>query len=313
METKEVIKKEYDANVVFLDNEKSCTRLFDKRKKIITGILIFTMLLSIFAAPFAVDKLHIIDEAEKTLDSKKDTVVTVTATTAAISAVVAVMPGDSTTPIANQIAELDIFFIISLIGIYLLKILLAVSTSLSFKILFPVACLLFLSYILSNNNYFKKLAIKILIFGLVVFLTVPISVGTMNVVDTTLKTQDKIEAITVEDNADNSTEKKNEDGNWLTNVWNDVTDKVKDVADNVVNVTKEMYQTAKDKFSELVDIVASLIITCCIIPLLIIVFLAWILKMLFGINISTKNVYNKLHNKMSKAFIKRTKEDNSEI
>lgn len=247
---------------------------------------------------------------EKILDSKKDTVVAVTATAATISVAVAAIPGDSTTPLANQIAELDIFFIIVLIAIYLLKILLVVSTSLSFKLLFPAACLLIATYFLSNSNYFKNLAIKILIFGLVVFLTVPISVGTMNVVDTALRTQEKIETIAIEDKSDNPIEKENEDENWWSNFWDDVTD-------NVVNATKEMYQKAKDKFSELVDIVASLIITCCVIPLLVIVFLAWILKMLFGINISTKNVYSKLHNKMSKAFIKRTKnidgEENAEI
>lgn len=317
MVTKEIIKKEYDIDNAFSHNEKAHTRVFDKRKIIIIGILIFTMLLSIFVAPLVVDKLHIIDEAEKTLDGKKDTVVAVTATSATISVAVAAIPGDSTTPLANQIAELDIFFIIVLIAIYLLKILLVVSTSLSFKLLFPATCLLFATYLLSNNNYFKNLAIKILIFGLVVFLTVPISVGTMNVVDTALRTQEKIETIAIEDKTDSPIEKENEDKNWWSNFWDDVTDKVKDATDNVVNATKEMYQKAKDKFSELVDIVASLIITCCVIPLLVIVFLAWILKMLFGINISSKNVYSKLHNKMSKAFINRTKnidcEENAEI
>ena len=129
----------------------------------------------------------------------------------------------------------------------------------------------------------------------------------MKVVDTALRTQEKIETIAIEDKTDNPIEKENENKNWWSNFWDDITDKVKDATDNVVNATKEMYQKAKDKFSELVDIVASLIITCCVITLLVIVFLAWILKMLFGINISTKNVYSNIHNKMSKAFIKRSK------
>ena len=307
MKTKEIIKKEYDVDNVFLHNEKAYARIFDKRKIIIIAILIFATLLSIFVAPFVVDKLHIIDEAQQILDSKKDTVIAATATAATISVAVSAIPGDSTTPLANQIAELDIFFIIVLISIYLLKILLVVSTSLSFKLLFPTACLLFATYILSNSNYFKNLAFKILIFGSVVFLTVPISVGTMSVVDTTLKTQEKIETVSIEDKTENPIENKNEDKLWWDNFWNDVTDKVKEATNNVVNATKEMYQKAKDKFSELVDIVASLIITCCVIPLLDIVFLTWILKMLFGINISSKKVYSNLHNKIAKTYIKRTK------
>ena len=300
METKELIKKEFNTH-----NEKSYVRNCDKNKIIIICILISAMLLSMFVAPVVVDKLHIIDEAEKMLDGKKDTVVTVTAAAATISIAVASMPGDSTTPLANQIAELDIFFIIVLIAIYLLKILLVISTSLSFKFLFPVACLLLVVYCLLNSNYFKNLAIKILIFGLVVFLTVPISVGTMNVVDKALRTQEKIEMISIEDKKENLIEEENDEKSWWNNFWVNVTDKVKETTDSVVNVTKEMYQKAKDKCGELVDIVASLIITCCIIPLVVIVFLAWVLRALFGINISTKNVYSNLHNRMSKTFNKR--------
>ena len=132
----------------FAKRKKTRARVFDKRKTLIIGILSFTMLLSIFVAPFVVDKLHILDEAEKILDSKKDTVVAVTAAAATISVAVAAIPGDVTTSLANQIAEHDIFFIIVLIAIYLLKILLVTSTSLSFKFLFPVAFLLFVTYFL---------------------------------------------------------------------------------------------------------------------------------------------------------------------
>ena len=118
----------------------------------------------------------------------------------------------------------------------------------------------------------------------------PISVGTMNVVDTALRTQEKIETIIIEDKTDNHIVKENEDKDWWNNFWDDVTDTAKEVTDTVVNATKEMYQKAKNKFSGLLDIVASLVITCCAIPLLVIVVLAWILKILFGINIPTKTL-----------------------
>ena len=300
METKELIEKECIASNAISSGEKAIVRIFRKKKTVMIGILILAILLSFFVAPFAVDKLHITDEANKILDNKKDTVVAVTATAATISVAIAAIPGDSTTPLANQIAELDIFFIIVLIAIYLLKILLAVSISLSFRIIFPSACLLLIINILTKGEYFKKIAIKILALGLVIFLTVPISVGTMDIVDTTLKTQEKIETIAVEVIPEESVEEESEDKNWWSKFWDDVSDKVKYAADNVANATKEMYQKAKDKFSELVDVVASMIITCCIIPLLVMVFLAWVLKILFGIKISTKNIYGKLHDKMKK-------------
>lgn len=317
METKEIIKKEYDIDDTLSSSEKSCAIVRDKRKKIIIAILIVTMLLSIFVAPFIVEKLNIIDRTENILDGKKNTVVAVTATSAVISVAVSAIPGEATTPIANQIAELGNFFIIVLIAIYLLKLLLLVSTSLSFKLLFPAACLLFAASLFSNGNYFRNLAVRILILGLIIFLTVPISVGTMNVVDTALKTEERIETVISEEKIDNNIEQDDQDQESDSGFWVNITDQVKDAADNVANATKGIIQKANDKFNELIDIVASLIITCCVIPLLVIVFLAWVLKMLFGINISTKNIYSQLHNTIGKVSINRKRdiagEENTEI
>ena len=151
METKELIEKECIASNAISSGEKAIVRIFRKKKTVMIGILILAILLSFFVAPFVVDKLHITDEANKILDNKKDTVVAVTATAATISVAIAAIPGDSTTPLANQIAELDIFFIIVLMSIYLLKILLAVSISLSFRIIFPAACLLLIINILTTR------------------------------------------------------------------------------------------------------------------------------------------------------------------
>ncbi len=311
METKEMVKNEYGTDHDFSYHKKTRARYVDKRKAVIIGILLCAMLLSILAAPFVIGKSHIIDKAETVLDSKKDAVVAVTTAAATISVAVAAIPGDSTTPLANQIASFDIFFIIVLTAIYLLKVLLVVSVSLSFKILLPAACLLFIIHLLSGRSDFKNIAVKLFIFALVVFFTVPVSVAAMNVVDTVLKTQEKVAVIAAENETDSLAENGSED----VGLWGYVTGKAKDAADYVVNAAKEMYQKAKDQFSKLVDIVASLVITCCVIPLIVIVFLAWILKILFGINMTAKNGY--FSGRMPQPFGKRTKNtdlgDNAEI
>lgn len=311
METKELIKTECELDNVTFSTEKKHISVVDKRKIVIIAILLFTMLLSIFVVPLVVDKIHIIESAQETLETKKDAVVAITATAATVSVAVAAMPGDSTTPLANQIAELDIFFIIVLIAIYMLKILLFASTSLSFKFLFPIACALLVAYVLSNISYLKRLAIKLIIFGLVIFLTVPISVKTMNVVDTALKTQEKIETVAIDEAIDTETsvEVEDEEKNWWLNFWDNVVEKAKEVSNKVTTATKEMYQKAKNKFSELVDIVASLIITCCVIPLLVVIFLVWILKILFGINIQPKTTYDEMHKTLQKILIRSSNEE----
>lgn len=310
METKEIIKSECNLDTDISAETKKNTHILNKQKRVIIAILFTTMLISIFVAPFIVDKLHIIEKTGETLDSKKNTVVVVTATAATASIALAAVPEDIMTPLANQIAELDIFFIIVLTAIYLLKVLLIISTTLSFKLLFPLACLFGAAYYMSNNNYLKTLALKILALGLVVFLTVPISVATMNIVDTALNTQEKVETVTTEEtNSFEVNERINTEKSW----WNNLLDTAKNVVKDVGNFAKEVLELAKNKFNELVDIVASLIITCCIIPLAVMLFLAWILKVLFGINIPIKKVYKRTHSVLKNTLTNKSNQAENEI
>lgn len=145
-------------------------------------------------------------------------------------------------------------------------------------------------------------------------MTVPTSVAIINVVDTTLKTQEKVEEVTiVETNASESKKNSDAEKNWWDDFWNDVTTTVTEVTDTVVNTTVEMFQQAKNAFNNLVDIVASLVITCCMIPLLVILFLVWVLKMLFEINIPIKKAYDGTHKVLKSALTKKSIEDENVI
>lgn len=74
------------------------------------------------------------------LDEKKSTVMKLAAAAAASSTALSAIPGDATTPIANQIAGLTSYFIIILAALLLEKMLIAVVGHVAFSYLIPVAC-----------------------------------------------------------------------------------------------------------------------------------------------------------------------------
>lgn len=304
METKEIVKCENDS-------KKGGIRLGlrNRKKTIVIGLLIAAILFSFLVAPVIVEKLQIVKCTQEILDSKKDTVATVTIFGSAASIAVGAVPGDSTTPLANQIAEINAFLVVVLISIYALKVLLTISTTFTFKCLVPLVCLSLIGYILFNRAYLKKLASKLLVFALVVFLTVPISAQIMKVVDTSLKTQDKIDAISVnvEVNVEEISESENKSENWWKNTVGYVVDKTKEVADSVAKVPKEIQEKLGNKFSEMIDAVAALVITCFVVPLLVMVFLIWVLKTLTGKELSAKKIYEGIHSPVTKGFVKTSK------
>lgn len=204
----------------------------------------------------------------ETLDDKKITVVELTAATAAASIAVSAIPGDATTPIANQIAQLSSYLLIVICAIFLEKILLTLSGYIMFSIIIPISCLFLIIYLYKRNDYLKKLVTKLITFGLIIVMIVPVSVQVSKIIDKTLNTQEMFETAKIEFN----------DLNEETNAGTGFLDKVSDKISLGVDKAKKI-------LSDFVDAIAALIITACIIPIGMIFVLVWIIKMLFGINI----------------------------
>ena len=81
-------------------------------------------------------------ESLASLDEKKVTVMELTAASAAASVAISAVPGDATTPIANQVSELSSYLLLVTGVILLEKILLTLTGYLAFKLLIPIACAL---------------------------------------------------------------------------------------------------------------------------------------------------------------------------
>lgn len=250
-----------------------------------TIILIALILIAVFSF-FVVSKVVTAPDFNastiKSLDDKKITVMKLAATAAASSTALSLIPGDVATPIANEIAELTSYFIVILGAILIEKILMSVVGYLSFAFIIPFACLMGILYLYLKNEVLKNIAIKLALFGVILFATIPVSIHASDLIYASY--QDSIEQTieTANQNKDDIDEKKKdfaeEDKNWMEKIesyLSNVTSKIG--ADINAMVTK-----GEESLASFLDAIATLIIISCVIPIIVLIVFALVIKILFN-------------------------------
>ena len=220
------------------------------------------------------------------LDEKKTTALELCAGATALSAAITLIPGDTGTPIAEKLTDLSGYFLIVVSAIYLEKYLLTILGALTFRWLIPAAIAIAL-YFGIRRDFFWKLGVKILIFGLAVYAVIPVSVHVSQLIyntyqesiDTTLAETENLISQT-EENAQSSTESDQNSGD--EGFFAGLVDKAKDTieqAKDTASIATEQFKYMLNKF---IDGLAVLIVTTCLIPILVMVFFVWIVKMILG-------------------------------
>ncbi len=215
------------------------------------------------------------------LDEKKDNVLKLTAGATASSAGITLIPGDAGTPIADKLADLSKYFLLILCAIYLEKYLLTLTGLLAFRVLIPVACLvLAVTYVLKREDYFlisreklRRFAGKLVAFSLIIYLLVPLSTALSGTIERTY--QDSInETLRVArentEAIEKSASEKEDQSAW---------DKLISKFENGVSGLVDQFEGT---LSSMIEAIAVLIVTSCLIPVLVLVLLVWITKMLFA-------------------------------
>jgi hypothetical protein len=222
----------------------------------------------------------------ESLDDKKNIVLRIAATAAASSTAISFIPGDAAMPIANQIAELTPYFIVILGAILLEKMLIAVVGYVSFTFIIPSACLLGISSLYIKKDVLRNLAIKLAIFGIVLFMAIPASVKVSDFIYESYQASIEQTLETANQNKEYIEEKKSdlyeEDQNWIEKVG----DYLSNFTSKIGNSISEMIKKGEDTLSSLLDTIAVLIITSCVIPIVVILIFAWIIKILFSFDSS---------------------------
>lgn len=255
--------------------------------KIIIGIIVLLIvaLISMFVIAPLASSTSFHSKTIKSLDDKKMTVVELTVAAAGASTALAAVPGDATTPLANQVLSLSSYLLIIIGAIFLEKMLLTLTGYITFKLLIPIACLLYGIYLFIQNDSLKKISIKLIIFGLIIFTVIPLSIKLSNLIETTY--QSSISQAINETNPELVVESTESEEVEEDNGWNKFTSKVKDSISNIGDNVQKSIEKGKKTLSKFIDAIAVLLITSCVIPIIVLLSLIWIVKIIFGINLPT--------------------------
>ena len=136
----------------------------------------------------------------------------------------------------------------------------------SFMILIPLACLFVCIAVVAGKQNLTRTAVKIALIGVIIFGIVPASVKLSDMVYQT-------QASKVNDAIDdyNNLEIEGDAESGLFNEFNTIT------TETIENVSSFM--------DNLLESLAVMIVTSCVIPLLVFFFLVWLVKIVFSANI----------------------------
>lgn len=237
-----------------------------KRETIIIIILVIAGLLSAFVGGPYFEKPSSYKGTIDALDERENTIYKLTISSAVISTAIAAIPSDATSGVSDSITDLNIFFVICLTAILLEKYLLTSVGFLFFRIIIPIVCLLCIIYCLNHSLACKKWAFKFLLFGLIVFLLVPVSttIGTKIIETNSAMIEDVINT-------------EQQDLNLIQKI--------------TTNVTNAL-ASAQNKLKECVNSASVMLLSTCIMPLLVIVVMIWLTNLFFGTNLNNPSMHD---------------------
>lgn len=148
---------------------------------IIVAVCSFTFVADFMSSP----ETHAASIA--TLDEKRANVAGLVGASAAASFAVSLIPDDAGTAISEQLADLSADFAIIIAVITLEKYLLTIMGLISFKVLIPAACTMFVfdQWVPRLGQRLRSLAVRIAALGVALCFVVPASVYLSNVIDDT--------------------------------------------------------------------------------------------------------------------------------
>ena len=299
---------------------------FEYKKCIIAVILLLVAILSVTVIGKYVSAPENHQKTIASLDEKKQTVMELTAASTVTSALITLLPGDTATPIAEKMADVSGYLLVVLCAIYLEKYLVTITGYVAFTYLIPIACGLWIFNLIFANATLRKLATKLVVFGLAISFVVPASVKISDLIGDTYQaqieatiedarnTQNILENSGVADDDDdtnatetpgigttevpgtvtgNVQEKESNNSGSVSNIFDWAKDAISGAKDSVTNVvenvtvsTEELVQKVENSLNHFIEAVAVMIITSCVIPMLVLLLFFWMVKIVLDVDLS---------------------------
>lgn len=267
----------------------------------IVALVVLALLSGFVARPhFADTKTW--DSTIEVIDQKKGNVLALTTSCVALSAGITALPGDTGTPVAEQLAQLSGNLGIVLAVLYLEKYLLTILWSVGLGILIPFALVLFAVSLgihgrWSTSTVLRRVATRVLVVAVIGMALVPASVWVSQKVDETYRVsieaaeqkaaeQKAADAASAADSDSSKTSKKKTESTESKSVLEQLADGASGLVTSVTSGAKQMTDEIVQQVTDLIEGVIVMIVTSCVIPLLLLAAFLWLGHVLLGIDIS---------------------------
>lgn len=250
--------------------EKNLQKILICALIVLLGLTSFFFLANIASSP----ESHISTTAS--IEEKIDTVLKLSAASTASSALISAIPDDTATPIAEKLADFTEYFLFILCVLYSEKYLMAIIGAGTFKVLIPIACAIAIIAVCSSSESMKRLATKIAVFGLCLFFVVPISIRVSDMIYDSYENKIDHTIVSAEEFSDESSAITEGKG----------TGSASGVLSKLTETVSGLVSKASELLNDFVEAMAVMIVTSCVIPVLVLLFFIWLIKILTGAEIS---------------------------
>ena len=240
------------------------------------------------------------DGTMETLNELQNKALGLTASATALATGAAAIPGDATTPIANKLVDVAGYTVIVYVAIILEKYLLTLMGMVAFKFLIPIGMIALVISILLLNGRWKQivnqLAMKFMVMGILLWILVPVSAWTTNIINETYASV-RLSPETIQEVKEDelsAEEQEKEETTEELSKWDQFFSKFTEIADSAKDKVDANVKKFQNGLNRIIEGVAVMIVTTCVIPIGVLVLFLWIIRTLTGIQISTDGVKNYL-------------------
>ena len=283
-------------------------------KAAITAVLVVIALVSAVFVANVMSKPEAHAASIESLDRKAETVASLAAGSTAAAGVLSVLPDDWGSPIANKLVDLSSDFLIVMAAIYLEKYLLTIFGLAAFRILIPLGLLFLIGGMWMRARWteaLRGLGFRLLLVGVAVAFVVPASIWVSNMVESTYAADlehaetvaaelanvdaEELEALEAEaaDGQNAATTDTSEPTSivdsavsFVTGIGSAVVDTVGGAVTTVTSGAQKLANDASRALNDMIEALAVLIVTNCVIPILVLLFFLWLVNTILGTSFS---------------------------
>lgn len=242
-------------------------------------LLAFLMVLSMVVLADVVPEMKFVKNTIERVEESEKTIARFSGSTIGISVAITALPDDFATPLADTLADMNGYFIFIYAVLFVEKLIVMEGLSIIFTYLLPIACILYILFVVTEKNGFKRFATKMVILSVAAVLVIPFSLFfAENIGERYLEYVDE----TI-DEAETGAEQITEIMN-TTEGEQSIFEKLSEAFKTAVQGVEDLVLYFKNVIKKFVNAISILLVTNFVIPLLTLLFFKWLLGEVFKLN-----------------------------